>query len=496
MIAYITVIGLIGSGIVYTAYQAVHLQNSVRLNSSITENQQIVKNVKDLLIKDISHINNSSEFFVPAGDNTLTGYTALPSYLDNKRFSSAGAPFLYCPTSGANTTAGTGSVILPDGDVYSVDTTPNPAKSGYEYVTGSSFKKDDVLAFIVSPTGNRGSVPSCADIVKQQGVYTIPKGQVFTITEADVLANNTAGSIEVVRVDPTHTNDTTLEDGTELRSKSLVTNLERFKNSTAKEMVVYLEDGTYSLPAGTLEATNIEGKRLSFVSNQNTVIDTPKIDMKGVDISFKNLDTTAEVVANTSRLTLDGAEVGSITAKGADIRAIDSRVVGSSTITGSTFRVSGGFDFGEVQLLSGSKLNLVEANGYLGGTSLGIGNLGSIVSIDGSTVEIGGSTAINNQGEVIVWNSTVTATGATYGILSSNGGINRISNSDMFLSGTQPTYAFFDDNGTALVAGNGSFSGGQCFEGEVFDDLATITTAENGTQTVPNPNNQASWSCL
>jgi hypothetical protein len=241
----------------------------------------------------------------------------------------------------------------------------------------------------------------------------------------------------------------------------------------------------------------IKGKKLTLSSSGSAIINTPTIDFKGVDIEFNNVDTTnADIVANTSRLTLDGAEVGSITAKGADIRAMDSRVVGSSTITGSTFRVSGGFDFGEVQLLSGSKLNLVEANGYLGGSSLGIGNLGSIVSIDGSTVEIGGSTAINNQGEVIVWNSTVTATGATYGILSSNGGINRISNSDMFLSGTQPTYAFFDDNGTALVAGNGSFSGGQCFEGEIFDDLATITTVENGTQTVPNPNDQQNWTCL
>tara|TARA_R110002020_G_scaffold15528_5_gene55138 strand:- start:713 stop:2197 length:1485 start_codon:yes stop_codon:yes gene_type:complete len=478
-----------------TAYLGHMYLTSYSNSKAIIENKEIAKDVKSLLIKDIHRINNSSEFFAPVGDTSISSYTALPQSFGDKRYTSGGVAFQYCPVSGSDTSY-TSQVSLSGGGNYSVSTINNPARSGYEYVNGSELTHDGVIAFILSPIGNKNNTPSCEDIQKVQGNYIVPKGQVFAITETDLLVNEQSNAVIEARVNSTYTNDTSLEDGTELRSKSLVINLERFKNSTAKEMVVYLEDGTYNLPAGTLEATNIEGKRLSFVSNQNTVIDTPRIDMKGVDISFKDLDTTAEVVANTSRLTLDGAEVGSITAKGADIRAIDSRVVGRSTIAGSTFRVSGGFDFGEVQLLSGSKLNLIEANGYLGGTSLGIGILGSTVSMDGSTVEIGGSTAINNQGEVIVWNSTVTSTGATYGILSSNGGINRISNSDMFLSGSQPTYAFFDDNGTALVAGNGSFSGGQCFEGEIFDDLATITTAENGTQTVPNPNNQELWSCL
>lgn len=487
---------LVLGGISGTSYLATNAVVQLNFNQALLKNQRIGDDVKSLLLKDITYINNSSQFYVPAGDDTLTDYTALPAYFGSKRHSAGGVPFLYCPTSGYSITTGGDTVIQPDGNVYAIDTTPNPAKSGYEYVTASSMKMDDVLAFVVSPLANKTDVPNCSDITKQNGGYAVANGQLFTITEADVLAQNDVASIDVERVNPTYTNDSTLEDGSEFRSKSLITNMEKFKNSTIKEMVIYLEAGTYNLPAGTMESSAIEGKKLTLSSSGSAVINTPTIDFKGVDINFKNVDTNADVVANTSRLTLDGSEVGSITAKGADIRAMDSRVVGSSTITGSTFRVSDSFDFGEVQLLSGSKLNLVDANGYLGGTSLGIGNLGSTVSIDGSTVEIGGSTAINNQGEVVVWNSIITSTGAIYGILSSNGGINRISNSDMFLSGTQPTYAFFDDNGTALVAGNGSFSGGQCFEGEVFDDLATITTVENGTQVVPNPNDQQSWTCL
>lgn len=496
MILYLAVIGLVASGIVYTSYQSVSLQNSVRLNNSIMANQQVAGEAKRLLIEDISRINNSSEFFVPAGDNSFVSYTTLPSYFENKRLSSGGVPFLYCPTSGVPISTGSGNVGLPNGNSYGIDTTPNPARSGYEYVTGSSFQKDNVLAFIVSPIGNRSTLPSCTDITKTQGVYTVSGGQVFTVTEADVIANKQSNTVIEARVNPSHTNDASLEDGTELQSRSLTTNIERFKNSTVKEMVVYLEAGTYDLPAGTLEANGIESKRLSLVGNGSVVINTPTINMKGVDISLRGVDTTADVAINTSRLTLDDAEAGSITARGGDITARESRVVGSTTINGSTLRVTDAFDFGQVQALSGSRLDFIDANGTIEGSSFGLGILGSTVSMDGSTVAISGTTAINNQGEVIVWNSTVTTTGATYGILSSNGGINRISNSDMFLSGTQPTYAFVDDNGTALVAGNGSFSGGQCFEGEIFEELATISIPEGGTYTVPNPNNQATWACL
>lgn len=486
---------LVLGGISGTSYLATNSVVQLSFNQALLKNQRIGDAVKSLLLKDITYINNSSQFYVPAGDDTLTDYTALPAYFGSKRHSAGGVPFSYCPTSGYSITTGSDTVIQPDGNVYAIDTTSNPAKSGYDYVTGSSMKMDDVLAFVVSPLANKTDVPSCSDITKQNGGYAVANGQLFTITEADVLAQNDVASIDVERVNPTFTNDSTLEDGSEFRSKSLITNIEKFKNSTIKEMVIYLEAGTYNLPVGTMESTAIEGKKLTLSSNGSAIINTPTINFKGVDVNFRNINTGADVVVNTSRLTLEASEIGSLTAKKADIRAIDSRVVDSTTIVGSTLRVSDSFDFGDIQLLSGSQMNIVDANGSVEGSSFGIGILGSKVSIDNSTVLIAGSTAINNQGELVVWNSAVSSTGAIYGILSSNGGINRISNSDMFLTGTQPTYAFFDDNGTALVAGNGSFSGGQCFEGEVFDDLATITTVENGTQVVPNPNDQQNWTC-
>jgi hypothetical protein len=483
-------------GLSGTSYLATNAVVQLSFNQALLKNQRIGGEVKNLLLKDITRINNSSYFYVPSGDNTLTDYTTLPTYFGSKRYSAGSVPFLYCPTSGYSITTGGDTVLLPDSDVYAIDTVSNPAKSGYNYVTGSSFKMDDVLAFVVSPLANATDIPSCNNITKQNGGYAVANGQLFTITKADVLAQNNIDTVHIERVNPTYTNDNTLEDGSEFNSKSLITNIEKFKNSSIKEMVIYLEDGTYNLPAGTMVSDLIKGKKLTLSSSGSAIINTPTIDFKGVDIEFNNVDTNADIVAKTSRLTLDGTEIGSITAKGADIRAMDSRVVGSTTLNGSTLRVSDTFDFGQVQALSGSNIDFIEANGTIEGTSLGIGIAGSTVSIDGSTVAIAGSTAINNQGELVVWNSTVSSTGATYGILSSNGGINRISNSDMFLSGTQPTYAFFDDNGTALVAGNGSFSGGQCFEGEIFDDLATITTVENGTQTVPNPNDQQNWTCL
>lgn len=495
MIITIIITMIVLSGIGATSYLTINSLQTANQNNAILQNQRKATEIKDLLVNDIHRINNSSEFFTPVGDNTIADYTSLPSFLGNKRFTAGGVPFLYCPTSGSATPTGS-EVTLPDFTTYSISTINNPAKAGYEYVNGSSLKVNDVLAFIVSPLGNKSTMPSCEDITYTQGNYIVGKGQVFAITEMDLLSHEQNASIIEARVNETYTNDSSLEDGTEVKSKSLITNIERFKSSTINEMIVYLEAGTYDIPSDVMVDVDQKGKKLTFVGNGSVVINTPDIDFKGVDISFKNVDTVADVAINSSRFTLDGAEVGSVTATGADIRAIESNVVGSTTLTGSSLVVTDAFDFGQVQLFSGSSMDIVDANGTIIGSSVGIGVLGSKVSIDNSTVEIGGSTAINNQGELVVWNSTVTSQGGSYGVLSSNGGINRVSNSDMFVSGTLPSYAFFDDNGTALVAGNGNFGGIQCVEGEVFDDLATITTTDSTTHTVPNPNNQAEWTCL
>lgn len=515
MIITLVIMMIIFAGAGATSYLTLSSMQTNNFNQAIADNNEIGKEAKELLIRDIHRINNSSEFYAPVGDNTSTGYTTLPEFLGSKRFSSNGTALQYCPTSGSSTTSSSDKVLQSNGTDYSISTINNPAKAGYKYVDGSDLKLNNVLAFILSPLGSNKDIPSCNDISYKDGVYTATKGQVFAITEMDMISNEVNNSISQARVDPTSTNDLSLENGKELTSKSLTTNIKRFKSSNIQEMIIYLEAGVYDVPVGVMKSSSIEGKRLFLVGNGSATINTPSIDMEGVDITIKGVNTDSDFAINNSRVSLDNAEVGSIVsrggelvakdstingsidAQGSDMRAMDSTVVGDTIFKGSTLRITDSFDFGQVQAISGSTVNIVDANGEIDNTNFGIGISGSIVSIDGSTVNIGGATAINNKGELVIWNSDIRSKGSAYGILSSNGGVNRISGSDVFKKGGPTLNAFYDDNGTALVAGSSSSFGGEC-KGDVFNDLTTKITTVSGEQTVsiPNPNNQASWSCI
>lgn len=469
---------------IFSNYSA--LQNQ----KATMENQNNAGMALSILKKEVSRINNSAEWYVPAGNNTLKEYTTLPAYFDNNRLGANRVPFLYCPVSGGSTGGG-GQVNNPDGTSYSIAVTANPARSGKDYVTSSSYGHTDALAFIVSAQGNKREIPNCNDIQKINGVYTVEDGQVFPLTMADVLATQSSKAVEDVVVTANHTNNS-IETGDEVVSKSLTTNLERFKNNTVRELIVYLEDGVYNLPVDTMVSDSIKGKKLTFVGNGIVEINTNNVDLKGVDLVLDNVELNSNVAINSSYLNIDNSLIQ-------DLSVIDGKVsatnieAGNVTATGSSISIRENFDIGRMDMLAGSEVNFVDGNGFAGNTSLGIGISGAKVSISNTVITLTGSTGINNQGELVTWNSDIKSTGGNYGILSSNGAINRL-NGDLFINGTQPTYSFFDSGSTGLVAGNGGFAG-SCFNGSIFNPLETITTLDGTTYDIPNPNNQQGWSC-
>lgn len=515
MIATLVAMMIIMAGVGVTAYLTASSMQSTHFKQAIEDNNEIGMEAKELLIMDIHRINNSSEFYAPVGDNSIESYTALPAFLGSKRHTLSGVALQYCPTSGSASTSISKKVVNKDGSEYSISTINNPAKAGYDYVNGSDLKLNNVIAFIVSPLGSNTDMPSCSQITynSQHGQYIAPKGQVFAVTEMDMLSNEVNRSIVEARVNPAITNNPALETGEELTSKSLTTNIESFKNSTTQEMIVYLESGVYNVPAGTMNSSNVDGKKLTLVGNGSATINASSIDMEGIDFRVKNVGINSDIAINNSKVNLEDSSIGSIVlkngelsivdskvngsieAKGSDLRAINGTVDGSTVLKGSTLRIADTFDFGQVQALHGSTVNIVDANGEIDNTTRGIGILGSTVSIDSSTVNIGGATAIQNQGELVIWNSDIRSKGSSYGILSDNGGVNRIFESEIFTKGNGSFNPFFDDNGTALVSGYNSSFGGSC-SGEIFEAIATIKDMNGVDQPVPNPNNQASWNCI
>lgn len=464
--------------------------NALQNQKAVLENNENANQALSILKQEVSRINGSAEWYVPAGDNTLAPYTTLPTYFDNNRLGANRVPFLYCPVSGDSTGGGV-EVSNPDGSSYSIATTPNPARSNQPFVTGSSFGHNDALAFIVSPLGSNRTLPNCEDIEKVNGVYTVENGQVFALTMADVVASKESRMIQNVVVTPNHTNNA-IEDGSEIISKSLITNIERFKNNTVRELIVSLESGVYTLPNNFLVSDSIRGKKIVFVGNGSVEINTNQVDLNGVDIELNNVELNADIVINSSDLTIENSLVGDLNIRDGKVSARNIEA-GDISINASKVSISENFDIGRIDSLAGSQVNFIDGNGFVGNSSLGIGVLGSTLSISNTVITLTGSTAINNQGEVITWNSDVRSTGGTYGILSSNGASNRL-NGDLFVNGIQPSFSFFDTGSTGLVAGNASF-GGSCFNGNVFEPLETISVPEQGTYSIPNPNNQQEWNC-
>ena len=316
----------------------------------INNNERIGQEAKNLLLQNVFQLEGRTGYYAPMGIDSPQGWTMLPDIFGNKRYSYSGVPFLYCPFS--STTVGTTGtkVTLPDESTYSVTTQSNPSRSGLDYVVESSYQNNNLIAAIVSPTGGGDTPPNCYDIQYNNGVYSVEGGQVWTISELDVLTNptgnNTYNSYNEVRNlyvtaqatsdDPSNGGDGTGTGYLDYTSQSLVTNIEQFKNSNVKEMRIYLGSGNYVIEDNDLfvdndsDFFNNKNRKLILFGNES---DKPSIVAQdgnplefyipNVDFEINNVDFDSYVRAEGNRFLAENSTIDRMEASYSDITVKD-----------------------------------------------------------------------------------------------------------------------------------------------------------------------------
>lgn len=562
MIMTLLLIGVMGNLMFY----GFSYYNTSTKRNAITANDRLGIEAKTLLVQNIYQMNGRAGYYAPLGDLSDNGWTTLPSFFGSKRYNNSGIPFLYCPFSSTDSGVTSTKTVMPNETSYSVRTESNPSRSGYPYVVESSYQNNSLIAAIISPIGRDNTPPNCYDIEYSNGSYSVPNGQVWAINELDVLSggglttnnayNNTTQNIYVTSEATTSdvanggTEDDS-ESSVSYSSQSLVTNIERFKNSDIEEMRLYLGSGEYVIQDDDLFVDNEEffnstdrklvlfgssSERPAIRSESGNELEfyMPYVQLEINNVDF---DTFLNMKGNTfigedSSIGRIGGTDGNVKIKDfsftdvddRNINIEDSRLIGygdidfnntmaytensdvkfiDSDLTFNIASISGGENV--ISLTRNSRANFTD--GAITVTNSGTANTflfnsRSTVNLSNSISTLNGNYAggILNTGMLQIDGSTINLDGnMTYGIYSFRNGLNKINGSDIFntaVSTDAPTYGFFDVGSTLSVSGSSStFSSTiDCFEGDIFDTSSAVSSAPT-TANYRNNNNAATWVC-
>lgn len=490
------------SGLIYIIIQ---IQSSIDQSFSIDYNKKQLNLITNSLASKI--LKDGNNYILPEGI-VSDGYYQLPQWVSKQNDRSInGVPFMYCPAVNSGGTFNK-KVTTTKGN-YDIRVEANQQNANIPYIYHSSLSFGDTLALLISPIGNNNSMPSCEDIIKQDGTFFAKGGQVSVLTESNIEKYASSfNNDKIVSLSPQTTTPTQEEiDNGDFNTKSLELQVNIFKNNNESELTIYLESGVDNvyniIDVNTFVGNNSSiKKKITIIgdsSNLPTIqhsTDSLVMDLDNTDITLENVLFKGRVESENSNVNIANSEVEDLKTNNSNV-FLDHVLVSSSSDdalhlinsnlkTSNRIKVVGGI------LLTGSDLKTNPENAT---NEIVTGN---IIDINSSDV-LFSNTSINTNGQVIEnkGNLNIKNSEATLSFKINNYDNSVLNIVDSF--NTSSPIVVVDMNKMLYVSG--STSNISSCEGNIFEDETKLELNENElgeieivrTTSIKKDNNAQSW---
>lgn len=501
-----------------------------QLLSSVEERARIVT-IKNLLQQSMRPIGQGRTLLVPAGQDSIEGYSTLPTSISVQKTNAWGFDYLYCPFSTKQLSGtGNGTVTSPNSSSYNIQVITD--SDGVEYVYASELPIVDksIVAVIVSPLPGP-SMPNCSDIrydstdnefflvdyngiievIREDTSYVSRVSDVIDITPTAGLMLNQeltfwdSYSPEILTINLSSgsfdTGDIFFRNPSKAKNKEVIIKGEGMLTSeispisstlTFENMVVRISDISLS-PSTTLRLMNsdlyIENARVSNLESSDS-----QIYVDGSTI----LDSASGINLIDSKLTSRGASLLINKRSGTGIDLVRSSMsIESATIDNNS---AGGVGILVNPTSSLMITNNLNATGSSFTSILSVDSNGTLSLRDTSLlIEPYSDTAIYSKGFIDIDSSNIImSNNIANGIILDVGAVISFQNSSIGSASFYPNVGINDLNGARFIGGSGSAitADSNCWQGDVF---YTALSADGGSSQTSDVGarmyNKSSWQC-